>query len=422
VSARQGSKGGGSPAGVWGRLLAGAGSVAAVAGVAAVAARRHATRVAAERALGRLADQQAALRRVATLVARGVPAAKVFAAVAEEAGRLLNAEIANVARYEPDGTVTVVAGWSERGGHMPVGGRFSLEGQNLAVPVLRTGRPARIESYHAADGPISSFLAERGISAGVGSPIVVDGRLWGLVSVLSTGSPPADTEQRLAEFTELVATAISNAQARAELDASRRRIVAAGDKARRRIERDLHDGIQQRLVSLALELRAAEGAVPAGSQELREQIGQIREGLGGALDELREVSHGIHPAILSQGGLGSALRALARRSAVPVELDLRLEAPLPEPVEVAAYYVVAEALANAAKHAQASVARLDAEASDSAMRLEIRDDGVGGADLSRGTGLIGLRDRVEALGGTLTMESPAGNGTSVLVRLPLDTP
>ncbi len=355
-------------------------------------------------------------------MARGVPAGEVFAAVAEEAGRLLDAGVANIARYERDGTVTVMAGWSERGGHMPVGGQFSLEGRNLATLVSRTGRPARIESYRDAEGPIAAFLDERGIGAGVGSPIVVDGSLWGLVAVLSTGpeSLPPDTEPRLAEFTELVATAISNAQARAELDASRRRIVAAADKARRRIERDLHDGIQQRLVSLALELRAAESAVPAGQEELRERLGWIREGLGSALDELREVSHGIHPAILSQGGFGSALRALARRSAVPVELELRLGAALPEPVEVAAYYVVAEALSNAAKHARASVARLDVESSDGAIRLEISDDGVGGADLSNGTGLLGLRDRVEALGGSLVMESPAGGGTSVLVRLPLD--
>jgi len=406
------------------RVLTGVGWVAVVAGFAAAARGRHATRVAAERALGRLADQQIALRRVATLVAGGVPAAEVFAAVAEEAGRVMNAEIVNIARYEPDGTVTVMAGWSERGGHMPVGGRFTLEGPTLAGPISRTGRPARIENYQAAVGSIASVLEELGIRSGVGSPIVVNGRLWGLVSVLSPGPdpPPPDTEQRLEEFTELVATAISNTHARAELDASRRRIVAAGDKARRRIERDLHDGIQQRLVSLALELRDAEGAVPTGSEELREQLRRIREGLGGALDDLREVSHGIHPAILSQGGLGSALRALARRSALPVELDLRLGAALPEPVEVAAYYVVAEALANAAKHASASAARLDVEASDGAIQLSIRDDGVGGADLSRGTGLIGLRDRVEALGGTLAMESPAGEGTSVLVHLPLDPP
>lgn len=261
------------------RLLAVAGSMAVTAGVAVAASRRHANRVSAERALGRLADQQTALRRVATLVARGVPAGEVFAAVAEEAGRLLDAGVANIVRYERDGTVTVMAGWSERGGHMPVGGQFSLEGRNLATLVSRTGRPARIESYRDAEGPIAAFVDERGVGAGVGSPIVVDGSLWGLVAVLSTGpvSLPPDTEPRLAEFTELVATAISNAQARAELDASRRRIVAAADKARRRIERDLHDGIQQRLVSLALELAAAETAVPAGQEELREQLGRIRE-------------------------------------------------------------------------------------------------------------------------------------------------
>ena len=406
------------------RLLGGAGSAAVVAGLVAVASRRRAARLAAERALGQLADQQAALRRVATLVACGVPAAEVFSAVAEEAGRLLNARVANIARYEPDNTMTIVAGWSERGAHIPVGGRFALEGRNLGVLVSQTGGPARVESYKEASGPIADLLQERGIRAGVGSPIVVDGRLWGVVAVLSTepDSPPPDTEPRLAEFTELVATAISNAQARAELDASRRRIVAAADKARRRIERDLHDGIQQRLVSLALELRAAEGALPADSEQVRGQLARIREGLGDALDELREVSHGIHPAILSQGGLDSALRALARRSVLPVELDVRLEAEaaLPEAVEVALYYVAAEALANAAKHARASVARLDVEASDGAVRLSIRDDGVGGADLSRGTGLIGLRDRVEALGGTLAMVSPAGEGTSLLVRLPLD--
>lgn len=413
-------RGDGSPVRLSRRLLAGARSIAAMTGAAA-AARRHATRAADERSLGQLADQQAALRRVATLVARGLPSAEVFAALAREAGRLLNAEIANIARYEADDTMTVMAGWSERGGHMPVGGQFAIEGLNLATLVSRTLRPARIDNYQDAPGSIAAFLEARGIRAGVGCPIVVDGRLWGLVAVLSIEpqSLPADTEPRLAEFTGLVASAISNAQARAELDASRRRIVAAADKARRRIERDLHDGIQQRLVSLALELRNAEAALPADSEELRAQLARVAEGLGDALDELREVSHGIHPAILSQGGLRSALKALARRSAVPVEVDLRLEVPLPEPVEVAAYYVVAEALANAAKHAQASVARLHVDASGGLFQLSIRDDGVGGADLSRGTGLIGLQDRVEALGGTMSMESPAGEGTSVLVRLPV---
>lgn len=406
--------GAGSPAGriAW--------SIAAVAG-AVTLVRRHAARVATERSLARLADQQAALRRVATLVACGVPPEEVFAAVAQEAGHLLNAEVANIARYELGGMVTVLAGWSEHGGHLPVGEKFAMEGVNLSTLVSRTLRPARIDSYQGAPGAIAALLGERGIRAGVGCPILVDGRLWGVMAVLASTPEalPPDTEPRLAEFTALVATAISNTQTRADLDASRRRIVAAADKARWRIERDLHDGIQQRLVSLALELRAVEASLPAGAEELRLQLAWIAEGLGGALDELREVSHGIHPAILSQGGLGSALKALARRAAIPVELDLRLEGPLSEPVEVAAYYVAAEALANAAKHARASVAWLSAATSDGAIQLSVRDDGVGGADLSRGTGLLGLRDRVEALGGTVSMVSPPGEGTSVLAWLPL---
>src|SRR5262245_19603595 len=270
--------GGGSPVHVTWRPRAGAGSpagriawsIAAVAG-AVTLARRHATRVATERSLARLADQQAALRRVATLVACGVPPGEVFAAVAQEAGHLLNAEVANISRYEPDDTMTVLAGWSEHGGHLPVGEKFAMEGVNLSTLVSRTLRPARIDSYQAASGAIAAFLGERGIRAGVGCPILVDGRLWGVMAVLASTPEalPPDTEPRLAEFTKLVATAISNAQTRAELDASRRRIVAAADKARWRIERDLHDGIQQRLVSLALELRALEASLPAGAEELR---------------------------------------------------------------------------------------------------------------------------------------------------------
>jgi GAF domain-containing protein len=256
-------------------------SILAVAGVGALA-RRDASRVATERSLARLADQQAALRRVATLVARGMPPAEVFAAVAQETGQLLNAEVSNIVRYESDDTLTVMAGWSERGGHLPVGRTFQMEGVNLATLVSETLRPARIDNYQDAPGAIAASLGERGIRAGVGCPIVVDGRLWGVVAVLSTGSGtlPKDTEPRLAEFTELVATAISNAQARAELDASRRRIVATADKARRRIERDLHDGIQQRLISLALELRAAEATLPAGSEELRVRLARVAEGFG----------------------------------------------------------------------------------------------------------------------------------------------
>jgi signal transduction histidine kinase len=209
-------------------------------------------------------------------------------------------------------------------------------------------------------------------------------------------------------------------QSREELAASRARIVAAADQARRRIERDLHDGTQQRLVSLVLDLRAAEAAVPPERPELRTQLAQVADGLTGALEELRELSRGIHPAILSEGGLPPALKALARRSAVPVELEVDVQARLPEPVEAAAYYVVSEALANAAKHARASVAQVQAQARDGRLRLSVRDDGVGGATPGGGSGLIGLADRVEALGGTIKVHSPAGQGTSLQVELPID--
>jgi signal transduction histidine kinase len=197
-------------------------------------------------------------------------------------------------------------------------------------------------------------------------------------------------------------------------------VVAAADETRRRIERDLHDGTQQRLVSLGLELRAARAAVPPQLGELERKLSRVAEGLASVFDELRQLSHGIHPAILSKGGLEPALRALRRRSAVPVELDLHAGRRLPEPVEVAAYYVVSEALTNAAKHAHASVVHVELDTHDAVLQLTIRDDGVGGADLSQGSGLVGLSDRIEALGGTLQVSSPAGNGTTLLIEVPLD--
>jgi signal transduction histidine kinase len=224
---------------------------------------------------------------------------------------------------------------------------------------------------------------------------------------------------RLASFTELVATAIANAESRAALVASRARIVAAADEARRRIERDLHDGTQQQLVSLMLELRAVQAAVPAGLGDIEGGLARIAGGLAGVFDRVREISHGIHPAILSERGLAPALRALGRRSAVPVELDLRAGRRLPGPVEVAAYYAVSEALANAAKHAQASVVHVELDTPGTILRLAVRDDGIGGADPARGSGLVGLSDRVEALGGTLDVTSPPGGGTTLLIEIPV---
>jgi signal transduction histidine kinase len=262
-----------------------------------------------------------------------------------------------------------------------------------------------------------------GIRSSVGSPIVVEGRLWGALFIHSTHihQPlPRDTGSRLTGFTELVATAIANAQSRAELVASRARVVAAADETRRRIERDLHDGIQQRLVSLGLEVRAAQPTVPPQLGEVQGALSRVAEGLASVFDELREISHGIHPAILSEGGLEPALRALRRRSAVPVELRLHVERRLPEPVEVAVYYVVSEGLTNAVKHAHASVVNVELDTPDLMLRLVIRDDGIGGADPGDGSGLIGLSDRIEALGGTLQVISPAGKGTTLRIEVPLE--
>jgi signal transduction histidine kinase len=369
-----------------------------------------------------LAEEQVALRRVATLVARGVASEQVFAAVTEEVGRLLSADHAHLGRYEPGGAITTVAGWGRTVRPVPVGRRWSLGGNNIATLVFETGRPARIDNPADASGPLGVAARERGVGSGVGTPVIVEGRLWGVITARSRPEQPlpADTEARLASFTELVATAIANADSRAELVASRARIVAAADETRRRIERDLHDGIQQRLVSLGLEVRAAQATVPPQLGELAGVLARVAEELVSVFDELQEIAQGIHPAILSEHGLGPALAALRRRSAVPVELDVHVQRRLPGPVEVAAYYVVSEALTNAAKHARASVVTVELHAHDAVLRLVIRDDEIGGADPGQGSGLLGLRDRIEALGGTLQVTSPAGNGTTLQVQVPLE--
>jgi signal transduction histidine kinase len=258
--------------------------------------------------------------------------------------------------------------------------------------------------------------------SGVGAPIVVDERVWGL-AVVGSSRPeplPADAEERIGDFAELVATALANAATRAELIASRAR-VAAADDARRRLERDLHDGAQQRLVTLGLRARTAEATVPAELDVLRNQLSELASGLSGVSTELQEISRGIHPAILSEGGLGPALKSLGRRSAVPVSFDVAIERRLPDAVEVAAYYVVAEALTNVAKHAQASRVEVCTQTTDAALRLSIQDDGIGGADFHKGSGLIGLKDRVEVVGGQLGVTSPAGSGTLIDITIPLDT-
>jgi signal transduction histidine kinase len=368
------------------------------------------------------AAEQAALRRVATLVARAAPPQEVFATVTEEAGRVLSADLARMNRYEPDGGHTVVAGWTSTGDTMPVplDSRWGPGGRNVAALVFQTGRPARIDDYTAATGSGADLVRRWGLRSAVGAPVSVEGRLWGVLAVGSRTAPlPADTEVHLAEFTELVATAIANTEARAALTASRARIVAAADAARRRIERDLHDSAQQGLVSLTLQLRAAQAAAPAGADELVQRLESAIAGADDVLEELREIARVLHPSVLAEGGLRPALRALARRCAIPVRLDVQVTGRLPEPTELAAYYTVAEALTNTAKHARASAAEVEVVTGEGVLLVRIRDDGTGGAEFGRGTGLAGLRDRVESLGGHIFLDSPRGAGTSLRAELPL---
>ena len=369
----------------------------------------------------RLAEEQAALRHVATLVARGAETEEVFTAVAREVAEVMHLPVAAVQRYEDDDTTTVTAAWSDRPHPFQPGTRWPYHPSGLGGRVRQTGHTGRVKDYSNRRGAFAGQARELGLQSVAGAPIIVDGTVWGLVTIASTDGPlPDQTEDRLAEFTELVGTAIANAQSRTELSASRARIVAAADETRRRIERDLHDGIQQRLVSLALKARMIEMMTPRPAGRIQGELSRLAYGLGTALDELREISHGIHPALLSESGLGPALEALARRSAVPVELDLNLGPRLDKHVEAAGYYIASEAITNTAKHAQASVIDVCVEARDGALTLSISDDGVGGADPSRGSGIIGLRDRVEALGGTILVLSPSGQGTTLHVQLPAE--
>ena len=370
--------------------------------------------------LAQLADEQAALRRVATLVAEGATPQRVFDAVRHEVARMFNAPLSGLLRYDGKGTVTQLA--ASDGYLGPIERSWSVEGDDSAVArVCRTGLPARSDYTRPAQGSIAAAARDECTRSAVGVPVVVDGAFWGVMAVGTREAEPlpADLEGRLAKFTELLATAIANAEGRAELDASRARIVATADATRRRIERDLHDGAQQQLVSLALEVRAAQASVPEEMNQHRDELSHIAEGLTTALDGLRETALGLHPAILAEGGLGPALKTLAHRSPIPVELEVRTVGRLSESLEVAAYYVVSETLTNAAKHSRASRVRVEVELRDRALCIAVADDGVGGADATRGSGLLGLRDRVEANGGTISIESREGAGTSLTAVLPL---
>jgi signal transduction histidine kinase len=371
-----------------------------------------------------LTNEQAALRRVATLVAEGHDAGELFDAVAVEVGQLLSADATRLLRYREDGTASIVGSYGASDAEIGVGSHLSLDRGQLWGRVAQSLNPERTDRLRDGSDALAKSLLALGIAAAVAVPIVVSGRPWGAI-VAAWKDPDmagGDTEIRMAQFTELVATAVANAESGAALAASRRRIVAAGDEARRRIERDLHDGAQQRLVSTVVVLKLVQ-------QELGDANGPVarlvEEALANAqrgMDDVREIARGIHPRALSSGGLGPALQALARRCPMRVTVDVQADARLPENVEVTAYYVASEALTNAAKHAHASEVRITVDVDDRWVVLTISDDGVGGADPSQGSGLIGLHDRVAALGGSLAVHSEEGAGTVLSAQIPVAAP
>jgi signal transduction histidine kinase len=363
--------------------------------------------------------EQAALRRVATLVAGDAPPEVVFQTVTEEACELIGIRTAVLHRYEDSRSSTIVGHFGEPTGAFYPGSTIPLEA-GAAFDVLQTGAPARAD-YATLDGPLVAQLRTLGFVGSVGVPIIVGGATWGaLVVALREGeSIPVETERRLQGFAELVGLAVASAHAREELSASRVRIIEASDAERRRIERNLHDGAQQRLVALSVGMRLAQARLFKAPEEAAELLTVAAEDLAEALTELRELAQGIHPAVLTERGLDAALDVLAARAPLPVALDLRLSERLPEPVEAAAYYVASEAIANIVKHARASSAVVRAARVDGRAVIEVSDDGTGGADPDKGSGLCGLRDRVETLDGTLSIESAPGEGTRVRAELPV---
>jgi PAS domain S-box-containing protein len=364
-----------------------------------------------------LVAAQSALRRVATLVAREGEHSEVFELVTEEVGRLLGVESSSIVRFD-GATGLVMGGWSRPGApRLPPGSPVPLTGETASGLVYRGGVAGRVE----ASGSLARSLRELGFRSAVGAPIRVEGELWGalIASTASEEPLPEDAEKRLSDFAELVAQALANADARDALAASRARLVAASDAERRRLERNLHDGAQQRLVTLALSLRLAEARIESDPEAARATLARAREDLSVALAELRELARGLHPGVLAERGLGPALDAAAGRAPVPVEIVSVPDERLPESVEVAAYYVVSEALTNVAKYANAGSARVEVSRANGRIVVEVSDDGVGGADAASGSGLRGLADRIGALNGTLTVESPHGRGTRIRAEIPV---
>jgi PAS domain S-box-containing protein len=373
----------------------------------------------AERALQGMAEEQAALRRVATAVAAEVEPARLFGLIAEEVGRALGARAANILRFNGDGTADTMGVWSEGADTIPVGTAVVLDGQTIAPQIWRTGRPARFDTLDGMTGTLVDTLRSLGIKAGVGAPVIFAGNVWGAVVISSHDEPfPPEAEFRVADFADLAAQAIANAQAREELAASRVRIVEASDAERRRLERNLHDGAQQRLVATSLTVRLAARRV-TDDPALRAMLDGAGDELARALEELRELARGLHPAVLTDHGLRAAIESVADLAPLPVAVDVPLGERLPETVEAAAYFVVCEALTNVAKYANASEAHVSVGRVDGSAQVEVVDDGVGGADEHGGSGLRGLADRVEALGGRLVVDSPVGAGTAVRALLPV---
>ncbi|MDV8023238.1 GAF domain-containing sensor histidine kinase [Rhodococcus sp. IEGM 1330] len=365
-----------------------------------------------------LARQQASLRRVATLVALRSDLGEIYRNVATELADGLDVEHVSLVRFDGDEYYTVIAAHDDHGAHLQPGETLPLGGHNVCTVIYETGEPVTID-YREATGPVAQRLARRGFTSGIGVPISVEGRIWGaiIVGVISRVAN-LDACERLSDFADLVATAVYNSETRTRLTESRARVVAAADQARRVIERDLHDGAQQRIVSLGMDLRAAQASVPDELGDLRDRLNRSVNTLSQVHSDLQELSRGIHPAILSRGGLAPALKTLARRSPVPVSLKTEIPNRLPESVEVAAYYVVAEALTNTAKYSHATEVVISAIVREDELTLTVTDNGAGGADPANGSGLIGLQDRIQAVGGTLTVSSPPGVGTTLEARLP----
>jgi PAS domain S-box-containing protein len=367
----------------------------------------------------RLAAEQAALRRVATLVAQGGSPSTVFDAVAAEIERLLDADGVTVSRYEPGGDITLVAHHGTGGSRLERGMRVRPEADSVTATVRRTERPARKEYYEGSHGDIAQLVQTLGVRAAVGAPIVVDGTLWGVAIANWTGdeSPLAGTEERMAQFAELLDTSIANADGRDQLMASRARLVTEGDEARRRLVRDLHDGAQQRLVYAIITLKLAQRAFRDEDGKVEALVDEALEHAERGNEELRELAHGILPAVLTQGGLQAGVRTVVSRLDVPADVDVPAERFRAE-IEASAYFIVAEALTNVVKHSHAGNVEVRAFVEDGTLHLEVRDDGIGGADPG-GHGLVGMVDRVTALGGRLHIDSPAGGPTLVAATLPL---